>query len=218
MTNKEIQNIYFQDNEVNALYMGVDLIWKKENGGGNIGSGVFSGVFNSTINSNNNIVTAHYEDKAYESIHIPYDKTSREFNYTFAKPLEYITLTNRNIYQSITHFPTQSKLVDCSYYFNYCTATTLDLSNIKVDNITNMSGMFTHCDNLTNVIGTFEGTKLDLDLHWSPLTTQSAMVFINGLATVEATKTLKLSATTYDTLTNEQIAIATSKGWTVSRG
>ena len=56
-----------------------------------------------------------------------------------------------------------------------------------------------------------------LNLSDCPLTAASAMVFINGLATVTTTRTLKLSATTYDSLTNEQIAIATSKGWTVTR-
>lgn len=34
MTNKEIQNIYFQGNEVSAVYYGANLVWKKENGGG----------------------------------------------------------------------------------------------------------------------------------------------------------------------------------------
>ena len=76
---------------------------------------------------------------------------------------------------------------------------------------------FHYCNKLTNVIGKYEGTENDLDLHYSPLTAASAMVFINGLATVTEKRTLALSATTYDSLTNEQIAIATSKGWTVTR-
>lgn len=76
---------------------------------------------------------------------------------------------------------------------------------------------FPYCNKLTNVIGKYEGTENDLDLHYSPLTAASAMVFINGLATITTKRTLKLSATTYDSLTPEQIAIATSKGWTVTR-
>lgn len=76
---------------------------------------------------------------------------------------------------------------------------------------------FLYCHKLTNVIGKYEGTEYNLDLHYSPLTAASAMVFINGLATVTETRTLKLSATTYDSLTAEQIAIATAKGWTVTR-
>ena len=76
---------------------------------------------------------------------------------------------------------------------------------------------FLYCNKLTNVIGKYEGTEYDLDLHYSPLTAASAMVFINGLSTVTEKRTLALSATTYDSLTPEQIAIATSKGWTVTR-
>lgn len=55
------------------------------------------------------------------------------------------------------------------------------------------------------------------NLSYSPLTADSAMVFINGLEEVTETKTLSLKDTTYDSLTEEQIAIATSKGWTVTR-
>ena len=77
--------------------------------------------------------------------------------------------------------------------------------------------IFLSCRSLTNVVGKFNNFKQYLDLSFSPLTPDSAMVFINGLATVTTKRTLKLSATTYDSLTTEQIAIATAKGWTVTR-
>lgn len=48
-----------------------------------------------------------------------------------------------------------------------------------------------------------------------PLTPESAMVIINGLSEVKENKTLTLSKTTYDSLTSEQIQIATDKGWVV---
>lgn len=130
-----------------------------------------------------------------------------------------------------------------SMMFSFCTAlTSLDLSNFNTSNVTEMGSMFYYdielidlylnfdvssvykiddifynANKLTNVVGKFEGTKYDLDLSYSPLTAASAMVFINGLATLTTTSTLKLSATTYDSLTAEQIAIATAKGWTVTR-
>ena len=105
-------------------------------------------------------------------------------------------------------FYSDSELTDL--YMNF------DVRSIK-DDIYYYDDIFFGCNKLTNVIGKFEGTKLDLDLHYSPLTAASAMVFINGLATVTEKRTLALSATTYDSLTPEQIAIATSKGWTVTR-
>lgn len=137
-----------------------------------------------------------------------------------------------------------SKVTNMSKMFQYCRyLVTLNLPNLDTSNVTNMdyifrectkltdlyinfnlksiteviSGPFYYCLNLKNVVGKFEGTKINLWLSDCPLTSASAMVFINGLATVTEKRTLELSATTYDSLTNEQIAIATAKGWTVAR-
>lgn len=111
-----------------------------------------------------------------------------------------------------------SKVTTMESMFNSCyELATLVLSNFDVSNVTNMDDMFERCDKLTTVTGVFEGTKVNLDLHWSPLTNASAMVLINGLANVTSTKTIKFNSTTYNTLTPEQIAVATSKGWTVAR-
>lgn len=105
-------------------------------------------------------------------------------------------------------FASHRKLADL--YINF------DVRSIK-DNYYHYRGIFYDCSSLKNVVGKFEGAKLDLNLSDCPLTSDSAMVFINGLATVTQTCTLSLSATTYDALTPEQIAIATAKGWTVTR-
>ena len=137
-----------------------------------------------------------------------------------------------------------SKVITINNMFYRCSGlTSLDLSSLDTSNVTDISNMFTYnsaledlylnlnvlsvsyygnifygCKLLKNIVGKFEGTKFDLDLFDCPLTAASAMVFINGLATVTEKRTLKLSATTYDSLATEQIAIATSKGWTVTRG
>lgn len=135
------------------------------------------------------------------------------------------------------------KVITINNMFYRCSGlTSLDLSSFDTSNVTDISNMFTYnsaledlymnfnvrsvsyygnifygCESLKNVVGKFEGTKFDLDLSDCPLTASSAMVFINGLATVTEKRTLSLKATTYDSLTPEQIAIATSKGWTVAR-
>ena len=143
----------------------------------------------------------------------------------------------------VSNFDT-SKVTDMSYMFAYLSAIeSLDLSNFDTSKVTNMSYMFsecvelkdlyinfdlksisdyqseifTRCISLTNVVGKFNNYKYNLWLENAPLTAASAMVFINGLATVTETRRLSLNATTYDSLTPEQIAIATSKGWTVMR-
>ena len=90
--------------------------------------------------------------------------------------------------------------------------------NFNTSQVTNMSEIFWRQTLLKNVIGRFDGTKVNLRLDDCPLTADSAMVFINGLAEVSEARTIYFKSTTYDSLTPEQIAIATSKGWNVVRG
>lgn len=92
---------------------------------------------------------------------------------------------------------------------------TLNLGNWDWNNITAASYPFALCSKLKYVNGTLSGIKQDLLLNVSPLTNESAMRFINGLAEVSETKTITFKKTTYNTLTDEQKAIATSKGWTI---
>ena len=142
----------------------------------------------------------------------------------------------------VSNFDTSKVTNMGSMFLGNLVLTSLDVSNFDTSKVTNMDSMFYldgrlidlymnfdvrlnenfsyiffACYLLKNVVGKFEGTKYDLDLASCPLTAQSAMVFINGLATVTEKRRLSLSATTYDSLTTEQIAIATAKGWTVTR-
>lgn len=93
------------------------------------------------------------------------------------------------------------------------------LNNIHwiLTEIGNKGSVFYNCNNLTTVTGLIEGIDHNFDLHWCPLTAASAMVFINGLAEVSEAKTITFKSVTYDALTPEQIAVATSKGWNVVR-
>ena len=143
----------------------------------------------------------------------------------------------------VSNFDT-SNVTNMDYMFDLCSnLTSIDLSGFETTKLTSINDMFRECyklkdlyinfdlkliseyqreiflscRSLTNVVGKFNNYKYNLDLSFSPLTAQSAMVFINGLATVTETRRLSLNATTYDSLTNEQIAIATAKGWTVIR-
>ena len=143
----------------------------------------------------------------------------------------------------VSNFDT-SNVTNMDYMFDLCSnLTSIDLSGSETTKLTSINDMFRECyklkdlyinfdlkliseyqreiflscRSLTNVVGKFNNYKYNLDLSFSPLTAQSAMVFINGLATVTETRRLSLSATTYDSLTPEQIAIATAKGWTVIR-
>lgn len=136
-----------------------------------------------------------------------------------------------------------SNVVSMNQMFMYCGATSLNLSKWKIadginvnymffdmedmitlnianwdfSNVASMFRMFYSCNGLQNVIGPIKGIKFDVDLKYSEqLTHDSAMVFINGLAEVEDTKTLTFDYRVKNKLSEEEIAIATSKGWSIA--
>ena len=76
--------------------------------------------------------------------------------------------------------------------------------------------MFDGCTSLKDVVGSITGIRVSIDLSSCPLTRISAMVFINGLDTITTSQIITFSQVTYNTLSAEDIAIATNKGWTVA--
>ena len=101
--------------------------------------------------------------------------------------------------------------------FGYCSKlTSLNLSGWNLSKVTNMGYMFNDCPTLTTITGPITGISTSINLKYSPLTHDSAMVFMNGLNTVTETKTITFKSTTYKTLTEAEIAAATAKGWTVA--
>lgn len=111
-----------------------------------------------------------------------------------------------------------SKVTTMSEMFYDCNnLQTLGLgTNWYMDKVTNASGMFDRCFNLTSVSGDIFGLKQSLNLKDCPLDNISAMVFINGIAENGNGVNLTFKKSTYDTLTTEQKAIATSKGATIN--
>lgn len=104
--------------------------------------------------------------------------------------------------------------------FYRCTALSkINLGSMDFTNVLDTVGLLGECTSLSTVIGNIRGLHDSIHLGSCPLTNESAMVFINGLAEITAYyPTITFSAQTYDTLTSAQIAIATSKGWNVVRG
>ena len=101
--------------------------------------------------------------------------------------------------------------------FYYCNnLITVNLSNWDFDNkLSDYDGMFSNCTSLTTIIGPIHNLSLSFNLKDSPLTVDSAMVFINGIIEKWKNQTLTFSSTTYDSLTPEQIAVGTAKGWSI---
>ena len=116
-----------------------------------------------------------------------------------------------------SNFDTRN-LSDFNLMFCNCDELTTLYANIDFSKAYTDLNLFYSDDLLTNIVGRFSNIKQSFFIESSPnLTVDSLMVIINGLATVTEKRTLALSAKTYDSLTPEQIAIATSKGWTVTR-
>lgn len=117
----------------------------------------------------------------------------------------------------LTNFETGKVTNIYDMFYNCQNLKTLKLGKWDLSKLTLVDYPFYNCNNLTTIEGEIEGLSMDIDFRWCPLTNASAMVFINGLAEVSSAKTITFKASTYNTLTEEQIAIATSKGWTVAK-
>lgn len=102
--------------------------------------------------------------------------------------------------------------------FSQCkNLTTLHLT-FDVPKVSDLRGMFEGCSSLANVSGYFTNIKDHIDLQDCPLTVNSALVFINGLAKVDNEHFILFHNSTYDLLSDMQIQMAYEKGWTVVRG
>lgn len=208
MTNKEIKNVCFNNAGISALYGGDILIWKKQKN-----SGYVIGYANTppnifAISYNGKSQGAMINDGVFK-LDIDEEINSLYNMFQFKSQVTLVNLLNLE-YSNCTNFGRM--FFGCSnlqsIVFN---------PNCTFSNATDLDNLFYDCTSLTDVDGRINGIKLDLDLSYSPLTNDSAMTIINGLSDVEQTRILQLKAETYDSLSEEQIAVATSKGWTVTR-
>ena len=103
-----------------------------------------------------------------------------------------------------------------SNMFDGCASlVTLDLSGLDTSKVQYYTNTFSRCYALKNVSScafyrsiSFSGS--------SNLTHDSLMSIINNLATVTSTQTLTIGTTNKAKLTDDEIAVATGKGWTVA--
>ena len=112
-------------------------------------------------------------------------------------------------------------VANISSCFRYCEKLTeINLAALKTASITNASSAFDNCNALTNIIfedNCFSNAKLtQLNFTGAPLSHDCAVDIFNKLAIHTNSAILKLSAVTKGYLTDEEIAIATNKGWVVS--
>lgn len=167
----------------------------------------------------------YFMNESYAEITaVPIDEnTTTAFDmFAFIGKVETIDLSSYN----------KDNITDVRDMFWYARFTNIYLGKWDMAKCTLIGNWFLYVYNLTNVTGNLSNIGLNLnknaipnylDLSYSPLTNASAMVFINGLATIDEANfnskihQVSFKAVTYDALTPEQIAVATSKGWNVVR-
>ena len=134
-----------------------------------------------------------------------------------------------------------SMVTNMYYMFHTCSSlTSLDLSSWDTSSVTDMTATFYYCSSLTllDLSGwdTSKVNKVDLMFYsctslntlrwnnWKPavniaqtkLTKESTKDIVSQLATVETSKTLTLGTTLLSYLSDQEIAAATNKGWTLA--
>lgn len=109
-----------------------------------------------------------------------------------------------------------SKVTNMSNLFRYCSALT-SIPALDASKVTNLGNIFAGCYNLTEIKMT--GMKANFNISDSTQFSESALVeILNNLAdmTGNITQTLTMGATNLAKLTQADIDLATSKGWTLS--
>ena len=93
----------------------------------------------------------------------------------------------------------------------------LDLKNLDFKNTpTSSTIMFRYCPKLKDLPSGIPNLGHTQNLRYNPLTHDSAVAVIENLMEVATTQTITFSATTYATLTEDDISIATEKGWAIA--
>lgn len=87
--------------------------------------------------------------------------------------------------------------------------------NFDLNSVTSVSSMFLNDTALTTVTGNISNLKISLDLSACPLTKDSALVFLNGLAKLSSTQTITFNKSTFDLFTGEELAPYQELGWTI---
>ena len=117
-----------------------------------------------------------------------------------------------NGYSEIPIFNT-TKVTNISYMF-YHNSELLIIPAFDFSNVTDANAAFGNCKNLEQFLPT--GLKVSFYLSDSTkLTREALVVVLNNLGTPTSTQTLTLGSTNLAKLTEEDIAIATEKNWTL---
>ena len=107
-----------------------------------------------------------------------------------------------------------SKVTGMGYMFCYCPSL-ITVPQFDTSKVTDMGYMFYDCSAITEIH--MKNMSVSFDLHHCIKMEREALLeVINNLATVTSTRTLTMGSTLKAKLTDDDIAIATAKGWTIA--
>lgn len=149
--------------------------------------------------------------------------TSMHSTFQNCNKIEWLNSANWDT-SNITSF--QATFINCSR-IKWLDATSWDLSNVTnfaittfigCGYLTSLIGNRTIEEVISNNIGALNGLKISISLVYINIDRASLRAVINGLAdlTGQTTQTLTLGETLLAKLTNEDIAVATAKNWTIA--
>ena len=107
-----------------------------------------------------------------------------------------------------------SKVTSMNSTFNNCSNLTT-IPQLDTSKVTSMNSTFNNCSNLKSILM----TGMDVNFNISASTKferEDLVIILNNLATVTTTRTLTMGTTNLAKLTEEDIKIATDKGWTLA--
>ena len=112
-----------------------------------------------------------------------------------------------------------SKLTSARYLFSYCKLLTEVMGEVDIGFSGNNTGMFgSNAASSPNLLETIKIKNLsaDLDLHYCTNLTKESLVYLLENAKTVNSGTINLGITNRLKLTEQEIDVATSKGWTIT--
>ena len=205
--NKDVEAIYSGDKEVVAVYRGENKWWEKITFNSIITGVVNEYFYGAMVYCNGDYYEINPDDNGCFTLRIDSSAEDCDMGYMFSWIDSIVSL-------DLTRLDT-STATNMAGMFSCCSSLeSLDLSTCDFSNVESMKEAFNGCSSLTNLkFG--KKCKCDLSLTDCPLSRESALSVIDGLAEVSSRKTLLFHEATYTSLTTEEKAIATSKGWSV---
>lgn len=219
-TSKELVGVQANGTPISSIYNGDVLVWSKQSEVVNPYAGKFAGKFVDGTSASLCYYEADGRDGNQKQVQFS-NYSNREFSMdvNFGTKLDYLFSDNMYI-EDVYNIVVTSKIVSMREAFSMATSLKhIHCDNWDCSNVTNMQDIFTGSTALSSITGSISNIRPHISLASNPLDNDSAMVLINGLKDYSGTgssRTITFRKSTYDTLTDEQKAIATSKGWTVA--